>query len=55
MQRTILSITLLAMAHGLPQIQQTEKDLVDVENFLEQQLPAAKALVHGGLDLLSGF
>lgn len=39
MQRTILSIALLAVVHGLPQIQQTEKDLVDVENFLEQQLP----------------
>ena len=39
MQRSILSIALLAVAHGLPQIQQTEKDLVDVENFLEQQLP----------------
>ena len=39
MQRTILSIALLAVIHGLPQIQQTEKDLVDVENYLEQQLP----------------
>ena len=27
------------MAYALPQIQQTEKDLVDVENFLEEKLP----------------
>ena len=39
MQRTILSIALLTLANGLPQIQQSEKDLVDVENYLEQKLP----------------
>ena len=39
MQRTILSIALISMAYALPQIQQTEKDLVDVENFLEEKLP----------------
>ena len=39
MQRTIVSIALISMAYALPQIQQTEKDLVDVENFLEEKLP----------------
>ena len=39
MQLTILSIALLSVAYALPQIQQTEKDLVDVENFLEEKLP----------------
>ena len=39
MQLTILFIALPSVAYALPQIQQTEKDLVDVENYLEEKLP----------------